>query len=151
MKHHPAPGTRSGGRREFGVLKREQVLKQVGVGGRGTQSDLSHPHHSHQPGPSHLCLPPSPPGSTLAGLLVSVSCVLWSIFHTGSLSDPFKMQIGSCYSNMQNPPRASHHLEQYSEFLPWLASCPGSGSNCLPNLSSPCFPLCSLTGLLALP
>lgn len=71
----------------------------------------------------------------------SVSCFLWSIFHTCSLSDPFKMQIRSCYNNVQNPPGASHHLKQHSKLLPWLTSSPGSGSSYLSDLSSPCSPL----------
>lgn len=115
-----------------------------------TQSDWSHPRHSHQPGPSHCCLPPGPLLSPLAGLQVSVSCLLWSIFHTGSLSGSYKMRIDRvttmCKTFWELP-----SLRTALEVLPLTDKLPRIRFQLLLWPQLPTFPLCSLTGLLALP
>jgi hypothetical protein len=82
----------------------------------------------------------------VAHLLVLVSCFLWPIFHTGSLSDSFQMQMRSC----SNTTRASTNLLTFrttSKVLTLPGKIPYAPASCLSNLSSY---FCLLTGLLVI-
>ena len=116
---------------EFGVLEKKQVF----ITG-GTQSRLSPPHQSCQPGPTLLLSCLAHYHNLELVSLISVSCSLWLIFYTCSPSDPFKMQIRSCYNNLQNPPRPCHHLEQHSASS-LAAKLPGIWFQPFCDLSSP--------------